>query len=172
MPNRILAGCVTIILVSLVIPLTGVLAGSNEREGSLNSADQNAIRATIEAYRTTWLANDAQGVLKTFSDDGVLMPAHGSQPVVGADAIRKYWFSPGGPPTIVTGLDITIDEIDGNTTLAYVRGADRVTWTVAQSGVSHRHFHPGTYLNVMKKMPDGSWRIRVHMWEDGPETVD
>jgi hypothetical protein len=25
---------------------------------------------------------------------------------------------------------------------------------------------------VMKKMPDGSWRIQVHMWDDGQENVE
>jgi uncharacterized protein (TIGR02246 family) len=170
MQNRHLARWLAVLVVSLSFVAT--VAGSNERQSSLTPDDQNAIRATIEAYRTTWLANNAQGVLKTLSDDAVLMPAHGTPAVVGIAAIEKYWFTHGGPITVVTGLDITIDEIDGNATLAFARGADRVTWTVTQGGVTHRHSHPGTYLNVMKKMPDGSWRIRVHMWEDGPETVD
>jgi uncharacterized protein (TIGR02246 family) len=170
MQNRNLARCLAILLVSLSFVAT--VAGSNERLSSLTPADYNAIRSTIEAYRTTWLANDAKGVLKTFSGDAVLMPAHGTPAVVGIAAIEKYWFTPGGPVTTVTGLDITVDEIDGNAALAFARGADRVTWTVTQDGVTHRHSHPGTYLNVMKKMPDGSWRIRAHMWDDGPETVE
>lgn len=41
--------------------------------------------------------------------------------------------------------------------------------TITQDGATHRHFHPGTYLNVMKKLPDSAWRIQVHMWDDGPE---
>ena len=137
----------------------------------LSASDENAIRATIEAYRTAWLANDSKGVLKTFTQDGVLMPAHGAQAVVGIDAIEKYWFSPGGPPTTITELNITVDQVGGNGTLAFARGLDGVAWTVSENGATREHSHPGTYLNVMKKMPDGSWKIQIHMWDDGPEKV-
>jgi uncharacterized protein (TIGR02246 family) len=172
MSSRNLVRCLAVILLGISFVAESAAARSNEPNRSLTTADQNAIRATIEAYRATWLANDAKGVLKTFTDDAVLMPAHGKPPVVGIADIEKYWFAPGGPATVVTGLDITVEQIDGNATVAFARGSDRVTWTVTEDGVTHRHFHPGTYLNVMKKMPDGSWRIQVHMWDDGPENVD
>jgi len=148
------------------------LPNSNDQLNGLTPNDENAIKATIEAYRTAWLANDAKGVLQTFTDDAVLMPAHGTPAVVGIRAIEKYWFTPGGPSTTVTGLDITVDQISGNRALAFARGLDSVVWTVTQNDGTHRHFHPGTYLNVMKRAPDGSWRIQVHMWDDGPEHVD
>ncbi len=79
---------------------------------------------------------------------------------------------PGGPPTTLTVLDITVDEVEGNSGMAFAQGLDNVGWTVAQNGGTRRHYHPGTYLNVMKKMPDGVWKIRVHMWDDGPEKED
>lgn len=139
---------------------------------SLNPGDEKAIRATIEEYRTAWLANDAEGVLKVFTTDAVLLPAHGMPAVVGTEGITKYWFAPGGPQTTVTRLDITVDQVNGSGTLAFARGLDGVGWTVTQNGTIHRHFHPGTYLNVMRKAPDGRWRIQVHMWDDGPEQVD
>lgn len=164
------------LVMSLVAMLSGVALAAQpaEKDGNthaLQAADVAAIKATIEAYRTAWLANDSKAVLATFTDDAVLLPAHGSQPVVGISAIEKYWFTP-GPPTIVTGLDITVEQVDGNATLAFAWGTDNVAWTVTESGQTHRHFHPGTYLNVMKKLPDGSWRIQAHMWDDGPEHVD
>lgn len=148
------------------------VAGPKDQQTGLTLADENAIKATIEAYRTAWLANDAKRVLATFTDDAVLLPSHGTPAVVGIAAIEKYWFAPGGPPTTVTELKITVDQIGGNRTLAFARGLDGVGWTVTQDGATHRHFHPGTYLNVMKKLPDGSWRIQAHMWDDGPERVE
>ena len=99
------------------------------------------------------------------------MPAHGAKAVVGIAAIRKYWFTP-GPPVTINELNITVDQISGNTSLAYVRGFDGVAWTITENGKPRKHSHPGTYLNVMKKLPDGSWYIQVHMWDDGPEKVE
>jgi len=139
-----------------------------DQPGKLSASDTQAIRATIQAYRKAWLENDNQGVLRTFTDDAILMPAHGSPAVVGIAAIEKYWFAPGGPLTTITVLDITVDEVSGNSILAYARGADMVAWDIVQGGTKRHHAHPGTYLNVMKRMPDGSWRIKVHMSYDGP----
>jgi uncharacterized protein (TIGR02246 family) len=138
----------------------------------LTQEDEKAITATIEAYRSAWLANDNKGVLKTFTDDAVLLPAHANPAVSGIAAIERYWFTPGGPATKITVLNITVDDVRGDGVFAYARGLDEVGWVVTEDSGSHRHFHPGTYLNVMKKLPDGTWRIQVHMWDDGPEQVD
>jgi len=172
MRNRIFTRYFVALITFLFIACVGTTSRSNDQSGGLSANDEKAIRATIEAYRTAWLENDAKGVLKTFTDDAVLLPAHGSPAVTGIAAIEKYWFTPGGPTTTVTKLDITVDQVDGNGTLAFARGLDSVGWTITQNGVMHRHFHPGTYLNVMKKLPDGTWRIQVHMWDDGPERVE
>ncbi len=146
-------------------------SGSESEPGKPILEDEKTIRATIEAYRTAWLANDSRAVLRTFTDDAVVLPAHGAPAVVGLAAIEKYWFGPGGPSTTITRLDITVEQVSGNRTLAFARGLDAAGWTVTD-GTTHRHFHAGTYLNVMRKMPDGSWRIQVHMWDDGPENVE
>ena len=161
-----------IVLTVSVVAFTQQGSQKGANSDPLRPADVAAIKATIGAYRTAWLANDSKAVLATLTDDAVLLPAHGAPPVVGIGAIEKYWFAPGGPPTTVTGLEITVDQVDGNRMLAYARGEDKVSWTVTENGQGRHHFHPGTYLNVMKKLPDGSWRIQAHMWDDGPERID
>lgn len=173
MSNRFVTRRFAAVLIIVLFQIGSSTASSpKHRQSQLTPQDEDAIKATIEAYRTCWLANDAKGVLKTFTDDAVLLPAHGTPAVVGIAAIEKYWFAPGGAMTTITGLEITVDQVSGDGTLAFARGVDRVAWTITQDGATHRHFHPGTYLNVMKKMPDGSWRIQVHMWDDGLENVD
>ena len=162
----------TVLITLFLLANASVAFAANDHRRELGPADEKAIRATIESYRTAWLANDAKGVLKTFTDDAVLQPAHGAPAIVGIGAIEKYWFAPGGPPTTITKLDITVDQVSGNARLAFARGLDIVAWTMTQTGVTRRYSHPGTYLNVMKKLPDGTWRIQVHMWDDGPQTVE
>ena len=169
MRNRRMIARIFVAITLLVAAVSAWQPGKPENK--LTPADEKAIRATIEAYRTAWLANDSKGVLKTFTDDAVLQPAHGAPAVVGIRAIEKYWFAP-GPPTTITKLDITVDQVSGNATFAFARGLDTVAWTMIQNGVVRRYSHPGTYLNVMKKLPDGTWRIQVHMWDDGPQTVE
>jgi uncharacterized protein (TIGR02246 family) len=174
MPNQTVSRSLVALTIVIVLLSTSWILRSNAQDNhlGLSADDESAIKATIEAYRTAWLGNNAQGVLKTFSDDAVLLPAHGQPAVAGLAAIEKYWFAPSGPPATITRLDITVDQVRGNGNLAFARGLDGVAWTVIENGKTRRHSHPGTYLNVMKKLSDGSWRIQVHMWDDGPEHVD
>src|SRR5437016_1631404 len=122
----------------LLAAASSTASSSNEQQHKLTAADESAIRATIEAYRTAWLANDAKGVLKTFTDDAVLLPAHGAPAIVGIAAIEKYWFTPGGPPTTITELNITVDQARGNGAPAYARGLD----SVALDGHSGGYYTP------------------------------
>ena len=172
MPNHNVVRSMATLIVLLLSAGWEVRSDAQHRQAELSAEDQREIRATIEAYRAAWLADDAQGILRTLSDDAVLLPAHGQSAVVGLAAIEKYWFAPGGPPTAITKLEITVDQVSGNGSLAFARGLDGVAWTVTENGKTRRHSHPGTYLNVMKKLPDGSWRIQVHMWDDRPEHVE
>jgi len=138
---------------------------------SLSRADEEAIRTLVERYRTSWLKGDAAGVLATLAPDAVLLPAHGGSPVSGIEAIRRYWWPAGAPPTTITVLDITIEGLAGDCRLAYAHGRDDVAWTVEENGRSRPSGHPGTYLDVFGKDAGGGWRILRHMWDDGTGPV-
>jgi uncharacterized protein (TIGR02246 family) len=165
-------GLAALLMCLMFIAGPSSVSGSKDLAGGVPPEDEKAITATIEQYRAAWLTNDSKGVLRTFTDHAVLLPAHGADAVEGIAAIEKYWFTPGGPPTTITELTITVDQIGGNQGVTFARGLDSVAWAVTERGVTRRHSHPGTYLNVMRKLADGSWRIQVHMWDDGPERVE
>ena len=144
----------------------GGSAGAAECSGALSAGDVQAIHAVIETYRTAWLRADAKGVLATFTSDAVLLPAHGAPWIAGTAAITNYWWPPDAPATTITRLDITVEAVEGNCGVASAYGRDDVEWTQVEGGATRTHGHPGTYLNVMRKLPDGSWRISRHMWDD------
>ncbi|MBZ5658640.1 MAG: SgcJ/EcaC family oxidoreductase [Acidobacteriia bacterium] len=168
---RWLAGAVVLLLCPVV--LLSAQSNSGGCEKGLSPDDVKAIKATIEAYRTSWLNGDSKGVLSTFAEDAVLLPHHGDPPVQGIAAIQNYWFGAGGPPTTITGLNITVEQVGGSERTAFARGLDAVSWTMTPEGKPTQKFsNSGTYLNVMKKMPDGSWRIQAHMWDDPANRAD
>ena len=142
-------------------------AGAAECAGALSARDVQEIRAVIENYRTAWLRGDAKGVLALFTSDAVLLPAHGAPWIVGTAAITGYWWPPDAPATTITKLDVSVEAVEGNCGVASIYGKDDVEWTQIEGGAKRAHGHPGTYLNVMRKSADGSWRISRHMWDDG-----
>jgi uncharacterized protein (TIGR02246 family) len=124
------------------------------------------LRAVNDAYRAAWLAGDSAGVLRLFSLDAVLLPHHGDPPVVGLDAIRKFWWPPDAPPTTITTLDITTDgaEVRGDTGTLW--GRFTLAFTFESEGTRRSLRNAGTYLMVLRRESDGAWRITHRMWDD------
>ncbi len=152
-----------IALALLLVVAAPVTAASDD----VSDAEVRAIRANLESYRVAWLKNDRDGVLATFVPDAVIMPHHGGAPVAGIDAIRTYWFSP-GPVTTITAFELTVDEVYGSGRIAFVRGRSTVRWTVEQPSGLQRWSNAGTFINVLVKTRDGSWKTRAQMRDDPP----
>jgi uncharacterized protein (TIGR02246 family) len=147
--------------------LSGTISRAKpECKATLSKQDAASIKAAIDAYRTSWLAGDAEGVLNTFTEDAVLLPPHAGSPVVGRAAIRKYWWPEGATPAKITKLNITFEQVGGDSMIGYARGRDEVAWSVEEDSTTKTYALAGIYLNVMRKLPDGSWRISHHMWDD------
>jgi uncharacterized protein (TIGR02246 family) len=128
--------------------------------------DQAAIRAVHQAYRDAWRANDAAAVKRVFTDDAVLLPHHGDPPVIGIRAIEKFWWPPSSPPATVTKFDTTIDETGGSGTIAFVRGRFTLEYSFDDKGVKRTFTNSGTFIELLRKQPGGSWRISHRMWDD------
>ena len=133
----------------------------------LSSEDVAAVRAASRAYVEAWLAQDPEAVMATLSEDAVLVPHHGVPPVVGAAAIREFWFPPQSPPTTVTRMVNEITEVLGDGDLAVVWGRSELEFVY--DGTTYRN--QGNYLNVLTRGEDGGWRIARRIWNDPlPET--
>jgi len=134
----------------------------------LTRDDLERARTVITAYRDAWLDADATAVLALFTRDAVLLPHHGDPPVVGEAAIRAFWWPPGSGPFKLLSMEVSVDEVGGSCGTAFARGTDQIAW--ASGGKTYRQ--RGTYLNVLRKMPDGSWKISHHMWDDPAPQVE
>ena len=145
-----------------------VLVSAAKAEVCLSASDREAVRQLHEDYRVAWLANNGEAVRRVFTNDAVLLPHHGLEPVVGMEAIKRFWWPEDGLPTTITRFEATYDEIGGCATIAYARGRSEVEWTVDDHGKSTRFHNAGTFLTLFRKLPDGSWKISHQMWDDPP----
>lgn len=137
------------------LPVTG--------SASLSASDTDAIRAATLAYRDAWLANDANRVMATLTPDAILLPS-GLAAIHGSTAIRAFWWPAAAAATRVTAMDLTIETIDGCGDIAFVRGRGTLTFTMADTSAPRSL--ASTFINVLRRQPNGGWLIAERMWSD------
>ncbi len=140
----------------ITISLTALLLAALSACGSVNGlspAELEAVKAARQAYVDAWLANDADAVMATLTEDAILLPHHGGDPVMGAEAIRAWWFPPDGAATMVTHFGNTVTGVEGHGIMGVVWGRAELVWEY--EGVTSSN--GGNYLSVLRKGADGAW---------------
>ena len=152
----------------IALTLLVALGAFGSPNADFTDSDRKAVVQVLDEYVNAWLAGDAERVMRVMSDDAVLMPHHGLQPVVGAKAIRAWWWPPDSPKTTIDKFAMHHVEIGGSGSIAYVRGTQELEWTTGTKTQRNR----GNHLTLLRKGNDGRWRITHQMWGDPPnETV-
>jgi len=149
---------------SITVGLVFALLFGNAVAEELSNTDLGAMRAAARAYANAWLTNDADAVMATFVDEPVLSPS-GLPYLEGQNAARAFWFPADSPLTKVTEFEVTEIEVSGSGNLGYVRGTFRLAFEY--DGGSYEN--QGKYVTILRKSPDGPWRITHHIWDDLPK---
>ena len=95
-----------------------------------------------------------------------MFPPHADTPRLGKTGLNEFWFPAHAPTTTITKLVVHIKDIGGNAEMAYVWGSHEVAWTTTAGSTSTSQSHTGYFLNVLRKQPNGEWKISHHMWDD------
>ena len=151
---------------SVLVFLAMAGSGLGGPAAGLSAKDIDKIKQVHKRYEDCWLKGDADGVRSLFTEDSVLLPHHGVRPRVGTKEMNEFWFPVDSPPTTVTRLILTLESIGGDRQIAYVWGTHEVAWTSVQDGKATSSSEKGTFLNILRKQPNGDWKISHHMWDD------
>lgn len=92
----------------------------------MSAQDLAKIEQVHKKYEDAWLKGDANDVRALFTDDCVLLPPHGDKARIGQSGLNQYWFPPNAPPTKITKLVVTPQNIGGDGQVAYAWGTDDV----------------------------------------------
>ncbi len=136
---------------------------AEEGGGPLSSTDIQAVEAASRAYGEAWLSNDPEKVMDTLTMDAVIVPS-GMSALRGEEAIRAFWWPDDSPSTTVNEFTSTEDEVGGRGDLAFVQGSFSLSFEY--DGVSYSS--GGTYFCLLKRLPNGHWRISHRTWSDRP----
>jgi uncharacterized protein (TIGR02246 family) len=116
-------------------------------------------------------AGDTATLATLWTDDAVALPP-GEQPVVGIDAIRE-WLKKGQAGTgrfEITEYKIDFEEV-------HVLGKEAVEWgrtriSMRPKGASGGMSVSGNILRVLRRQPDGTWKVARAIWNMNPPTAE
>ncbi|MEO1036554.1 MAG: nuclear transport factor 2 family protein [Pseudomonadota bacterium] len=144
---------------ALAAGLLGACVTLNE---SVNDVD--ALRRLDQDYARYWQAGNADAVIGLFTDNAVLVPHHGDDPIVGRGNIRAFWFDPTYAPTTILTWERRITEVVVDGDIGYVRGRATLTWDYEGT----RTTIPDSNYVLIAVRTDAGWRIRLLTWNDDP----
>ena len=121
------------VLPLLVLLLLTPVINAGSKNG-LSPEDVAKIKQAHSRYETAWLKGNANDIRALFTEDCVLLPPHGDKPRVGQKGLNEFWFPPDAPPTTVTKLVLTPENITGDGEIAIAWGTFEVAWTTVQDG--------------------------------------
>ena len=117
------------------------------------AADTTAINALLDQNIAAWNSNDAAAVTATFADDAILMePSQAA--IEGKQAIQAWYEAFLKENAVKCAITPLETQVAGD--WAYVRGNYTTTFT-PKSGKPMEV--SGKYLDIVKRQPDGSWKI-------------
>lgn len=140
-------------------------AGSSDLGNELSKTDRTAVERATQSYADAWLANDSTQVMATLTPDAVLLPS-GVEAISGGAAIRRFWWPADSPPTRVTAMEQSIDDVVGAGDLAVVRGRGTLSFVMKVDGEDVTRTQRSTFMNVLRRQADGAWLIAQRMWID------
>lgn len=121
-------------------------------------ADIRAIERLAAAWRSGWLAGDADALVALYADSSILLP-QGQPPVTSRDTIRSLY------QTVFKDFDIqsetTLHEVDSCGDLGYFWSSYCLTAT--PKGGGDPTTAAGKSVFIVKRQDDGTWKIALVM---------
>jgi uncharacterized protein (TIGR02246 family) len=140
--------------------MAGEAASSAAAPAGLSAEDEAAVRAVDAEWARASTAGDGKAVAALYTADAILLPP--MEPMLKGEPAQKYWvdfsnnFS--GP------AELSTTSVEGRGDLAVAVGTYRMAVTPKKAGAKPLPVEQGKYIEVMKKQPDGSWKIVYDIW--------
>jgi uncharacterized protein (TIGR02246 family) len=126
----------------------------------LAAEDIAAIRATDSVFAGAVGAGDAAGIAALYLPDAHVLPPQ-APAVEGRAAIQQFFAGLLGAYQVT--IAVNSEEIEGRGDLAYARGHYTMEGTPKAAGAPPLR-EEGKFLEVLRRQPDGTWRMAVDMW--------
>ena len=134
--------------------------GAMAAPAALTAEDEAAVRAMDAEWARAATAGDGNAIAALYTADAVIMPPNDA--TRRGDAAKQYWIDFANQFT--TQAELATEVVEGRGDLAFTSGTWRMTSTPKTAGAKPMPAQEGKYLGVMKKQPDGSWKLAYDIW--------
>ena len=129
-------------------------------------ADEEAIKKLAQKFDEAVNQGDADSFSSCFADDAIQMPAGGPK-VIGKQAI--YDSAKVGFQRYTSNLKGTVERIDISGDWAFLRSSYIESVTLKKDETKTTYY--GSWLLVLQKQTDGSWKIFYDIWNYDKQPV-
>jgi uncharacterized protein (TIGR02246 family) len=123
----------------------------------LSEADKASIRSVNDEFSKSFVAGDWDAMMELYTEDAILMPPGGPS-VSGRTAIEAFMAA--FPK--VTEMSLDLDDVDGRSDMAFVRGSYRMTIEIP--GAPGPVTDEGKFIEIRRKQADGRWLVAVDIF--------
>ena len=153
----------------MVFACATLLAGCERQDPTRPTAaraasDEKAFAATTGAFHETLRNNDVTGFMSYIDDKAIIAPP-GEQPVSGKKAVQQ-WYKNFLRMYRTSSLDLVGKEVFVGDRWATEFG--RFDWGLAPADGSAVVRDHGTYMQVWRRQPDGTWCFAREVWNSSP----
>jgi uncharacterized protein (TIGR02246 family) len=132
---------------------------------AFSAEDEAAVRAVDAEWARASTAGDGKAVAALYAPGATLLPP--MEPMRKGASAETYWVDFANNFSGPSELNTT--SVEGHGNLAVAVGTYRITVTPKKPGAKPLPVEQGKYVEVMKKQPDGSWKIVYDIWnQDAP----
>jgi uncharacterized protein (TIGR02246 family) len=145
-----------------VLMLAALGLGQGAFANGAQEKDIAAVRGVLETYAATSTANDLEGWMAVWDEEGIRM-APGAPAIAGKEKIREAMASIIKDYKQKVTLDIQEVRVSGD--IGYVRG-DGVVEISWKPGDPLTVLSDGKFLSVCRRQADGSWKLYRDIFND------
>lgn len=147
---------------TLIALVAGACTPTADQQAVTTGPDVDAIAAWLEQTLAAYNSGDIEGSVALYTDDALSMPP--TEPVSDMDATRAMMeaFLGANDVQITAG----VEEIVVSGDLGLLRVTYDETWTPKAEGEPGQQH--GTWLVILRKQADGSWKLWRDMWTNVP----
>ena len=150
----------TLVLVAAAMacaPADDSASSASQEPCTLALADIETIHAMRATHEAEVLAADWKAMSAVYSPDIIVMPPNQSE-IIGREPLLAWQET--FPP--VAEYELTFDEIDGCSDLAYVRG--RYSMALQPAGSAELVRDTGRWMWILRKDANGHWIVKLDMF--------